>query len=380
MRVLTVIETLGAAGAERALVALLPAMQARGHHCEVAVLRPPLTIAQDLREIGVIVHDLGLRHRWDIPKGVAGVRNLARRHRFDVLHGHLFFAGVYVALARPLLPGVAGVVTFHNLGYDSFPADSAWRRVRKLLDQALMRSVDRRVAVSQAVADHYRSHLGVEQIEVVPNGLDLAAIAHRRASRAVVLTRLGLDPARPVLVAVGRFVPEKAYGDLVAAVAAVRSQGCPAQLVVLGDGPGRPGVEAALRHIDIGTDAVLAGVRPHDEVLDTVAAADVFVSSSTHEGFPLAPTEAMALGRPMAVTAVGGIPEIVGEDGASVLVRPGHPDELARIILEQLRDPDAAAARAEKGRHRALDCFDVATTALHIERVYDAALAHRRGR
>lgn len=379
MRILTVIETLASAGAERALLALLPALEARGHHCEVAVLRPPTTIAAELRCTGIAVHDLGLQHRWDVWRGVAGVRGVARRGRFDVLHGHLFFAGLYVALARRLVPGAASVVTFHNLGYDSFPADTPWRRARKRLDAAVMRSVDRRVAVSQAVATHYEAHLRPGPIEVVPNGVDLRAIGSTRVAPVEVLRGLGLDPARPVLVAVGRLAPEKAYGDLLSAMQILRTRGCRAQLVVLGEGPRRREVEQAVLAGGLQDDVVLAGLRAHSEVLDVVAASDMFVSSSTHEGFPLAPAEAMALGRPLAVTAVGGVPELVGE-GAGVLVRPGRPEDLAGAILDLLGDPAAAAARGEAGRRRVAEQFAIDSVAGRMESVYQSALAARRSR
>lgn len=377
---LTVIETLGAGGAERVLVSLLPALQERGHECAVAVLRPPLTLEGDLADAGIAVHDLRLAHRWDLVRGVPRLWALTRAGRFDVLHGHLFFAGLYVALVRPLVHDTATVATFHNLGYDSFPADTTWRCIRKRIDVALMHTIDRRVAVSEAVAVHYRRHLGVEQVEVVPNGLDLAGIAMTSADRAKVLKRMGLDPKRPVLVAVGRFVPEKAYGDLVAAVAAVRDGGCAVQLVVVGDGPGRPEVEAAIAAAGLQAYVVLAGSLPHAEVLETVAAADVFVSSSTHEGFPLSPAEAMALGRPLAVTAVGGVPELVGDDGAGILVAPSHPHDLAAAIVELLRDPVAAAAAGETGRRRVAELFSVETMAGRLEDIYTQALAHRRER
>lgn len=377
MRVLTVIETLGSGGAERALVALLPALVARGHHCEVAVLRPPFTIGTELREACIPVHDLHLRHRWDVPRGVAGVRSVARGGHFDVLHGHLFFAGLYVASARRLVPGTVGVVTFHNLGYDSFPADTAWRRARKRVDARAMGSVDRLLAVSEAVADHYRANLLPGPIDVVPNGIDLGAVTGARAGREEVLKGLGLDPARPVLVAVGRFVPEKAYGDLVTTMQILGARGCRAQLVVLGEGPGRGEVERAVGAAGIGSYVVLAGARPHPEVLDVVAAADVFVSSSTHEGFPLAPAEAMALGRPLAVTAVGGVPELVG-DRAGILVPPGRPNTLADAIIDLLRDPAAAASRGQAGRRRVAESFSVETMAERVEGVYEAALAARR--
>ncbi|MGA3221763.1 MAG: glycosyltransferase [Acidimicrobiales bacterium] len=378
MKILTVIETLGAGGAERALLTLLPALGQRGHECEVAVLRPPMTLEPEFSARGVPVHHLGLRHRWDLPRGVARVSVLARRGQFDVVHGHLFFGGLYVAMARPFAPGTAGLVTFHNLGYDSYPANTTWRKARKRVDTVAMRSLDRRVAVSEAAASHYRTHLGLRDCDVVPNGLDLSAVQSHHGDRRETSLRLGVDPDRPLLVAVGRFVPEKSHGDLIAALRLVRDRNASVQLVLVGDGPRRADVENAVRTAGVTDAVVLAGTRPHHEVLDIVAAADIFVSSSVHEGFSLATAEAMALGRPVAVTSVGGVPEIVGHDGAGRLVPAGQPEALARVILELLGDPAAAAACGELGRRRIEERFSIQVVAEQLESVYEAALTSRR--
>ena len=87
--------------------------------------------------------------------------------------------------------------------------------MRKRLDGMLMRhAVDRRVAVSEAVAEQYRRHLGVDGVTVIPNGFDTAALA---LVAPADLGAWGLDPHRPTLVALGRMVPEKAHADLIAA-------------------------------------------------------------------------------------------------------------------------------------------------------------------
>ncbi len=380
MRVLTVMEGLGRGGAERALIALLPALKGLGHTCEVAVLRPPFTLEPDLREIGVPVHDLRLRHRWDVSRGVFGLVGLARREQFDILHGHLFFPGLYISLARPLTRDAARLMTFHSLGYEAYPALSAYHKARKRLDAAMTRSLDRRVAVSEAVATHYRSHLGLQLIDVVPNGFDVASIGAGRARRTDVLRALRLDADRPVLVAVGRLVTEKGYPDLVAAMARVHARGRRAQLVVLGEGPQRRMIEQAVDKAGLGDDVRLLGARSHAETLDVVGAADLFVSSSHHEGFPLAPAEALVLGRPVVLTTAGGVAELVGEEGVAHLVQPGRPDDLADAILDALANPEAAMARSQAGARRVAEQFGVERVARQLASVYEAALIGRRMR
>jgi glycosyltransferase involved in cell wall biosynthesis len=359
VRVLTVIETLGAGGAERALLTMLPALADRGHECEVAMLHGPDTLAADLRAAGIVVHDLRLRHRWDLWRGVRGVARLGRG--VDVLHAHNFFPGTYVALSRPFARRPRRVVTFHNLGYDSFPANTPWRRLRKSLDGVLMRrGVDRRIGVSTPVAEHYRHHLRLPEITVVPNGFDVDGLARVRPDAARV------PGSGPLIVAVGRLVVEKATVDLVAAVAALPG----ARLAVVGDGPRRGDVEAAIARHGVGDRVALLGELDHAATIALVAAADVFASASTHEGFPLAPAEAMAVGTPVVVTAVGGVPELVGDGG--VLVAPGDPGALADAVRAVLADPAERARLAAAGRAR-VRAYAIEAVAARLDDVYAAA-------
>lgn len=370
LRILTVIETLGAGGAERALVSLLPALQRRGHSCAVAALTGPLTLASELEAAGIKVHSLDLRHRWDVDRGIRRLAKLARLERYDILHGHLFFGGLYVSASRLLLPQARRAVTFHNLGYDSLPANNGWRRIRKRLDGVLMRRcIDRPIAVSQAVADHYAAHLGVRGTAVVHNGIDIAAVERAGVGdRTTILSELGLDPTADLLVAVGRLVPEKGYPDLLAAIEKLGRTRAGVQLVILGDGPLRAQVETAVQELRLACPVVVAGYRSHDETIAIVACADVLVSASTHEGFAIAIAEAMAVGTPVVATCVGGVPELVAD--AAVLVRPGDPAAMASAIASLLEDVPRRRDLAERGRRRMAERFGIARIAERLDLLY----------
>ncbi len=134
MKILTVIESLGRGGAEQALVNLLPVLKARCHQCDVVALWPPYDVAPVLERYGIALHRLNIEGRWNLPQAVPRLARTVRQVKPDVVHAHLFFASLYSALTRPLAPGPVRVVTFHNLAYDSYPADTVWKRARKRLD------------------------------------------------------------------------------------------------------------------------------------------------------------------------------------------------------------------------------------------------------
>jgi glycosyltransferase involved in cell wall biosynthesis len=142
------------------------------------------------------------------------------------------------------------------------------------------------------------------------------------------------------LVFVGRLTTQKALPDALRAVAAVDG----AKLVIVGDGPERGALEELSRELGIGDRVAFAGARTRDEVLRTLAGARAAVLSSAWENLPHAAVEALSVGTPVVATAVGGVPEVVHDDGNGLLVPPGDVDALAAAIRRVLGD-DALHAR-----------------------------------
>jgi glycosyltransferase involved in cell wall biosynthesis len=342
LKLLVVSESLGRGGAEQALVNLLPALRQHGCNCEVAVLHQPYLLAQELEAAGIKVHRLDLTHRWVIPQGVRRLLRVLRDGEYDVVHGHLFFAGLYVALTRPFLPGVHRVVTFHNLGYDSYPAHSAWRRLRKRLDGWLMRTwIDRRVAVSHAVAAHYQSHLGLPAVDVIPNAFPMHHLQpDPRLDRTQILEECGLSGDDFVTLLCGRLVSEKGHRYFIEAIDILRRRGKAPKGLIVGDGPLAGEIAADIHARGLQDQIRLHPAVTHSKLLQIMQAADLVVMASTHEGFPLSPGEAMALGRPVLATRVGGSPDLL-EDGVSgVLVPPADPAALADGMARLMNDPE----------------------------------------
>lgn len=366
-RALLVTETLGAGGAERSLLSLVPALEKLGVRCEVATLHSPDTLAPELERRGVIVHRLQLRHRWDLPRAVWRLGRLARR--FDVVHANNFFPGIYVGLTSLVVRSPVRVMTFHNLGYDSFPATTTWLRFRKWFDGLVQRhGIDRWIAVSAAAAQSYRSHLRLADVEVVPPGLDLREIDDAAQSDPHILGDLGVRTGGAVIAVVARFVVEKAHLDLIDMVSRLRNAGRDVVLVLVGDGPLRGDIEGRARAQGFGDHIIFAGYRDHATAIAIVAAADVVVSASTHEGFSLALSEAMQVGTPIVATAVGGVPELVGD--AAILVPPRQPSSLADGVESVLDDDQLRDRLISAGRTR-MRAFSADVAARRHVEIYD---------
>lgn len=361
-RILAVIETLGTGGAERALLAQLGELARRGHDCHVAVLWEPVELAPAFAQAGVEVHRLGAGRRVDVPGAARRLAALSRRLAPDVVQSQLYLAGLASALARPLDRVPVRVAVFHNLGYESFPVDSAWRRGRRAAERlAMRRGTDARVAVSGAVARHYAEHLRLPEVTVIPNGIDTTAL---RAAAAAA-TAPPREDDLPLVVLPGTFRHEKGHRFLLDAAA-----GLPVRLAFAGEGPLRGDVERRAEGLPVTFHGLLA----HDALLALLADADVVAMPSTHEGLPLSALEAMALGRPVLASAVGGLPELITDGRDGLLVAPGDPAALAAALEALLADPERRARLGRAAGRTIAERYAIGPVADAWERLYDEIL------
>ncbi len=377
MKIMHVIESLGVGGAERVLTILLPALQALGNEVMVAVRTDRLDLAGALEAAGVPVVQLPARHKWNLAGTALDLARLAEQYRIQIIHAHLYFPAQCTALVKLLrLHRAATVVTFHNLAYAPGVNRGGVRlRFRKSLASFLAPGgFDRKIAVSGAVAQHYRASLGLGAIDVVYNPVDIAA-----------MDGLALPPRQttgevPHIVVPGRLVREKGHADLVEALALLRNQGRVFTASIAGEGPLRRELEQAIQLARLGDVVVVTGILPHRELLAMVASADIVVIPSRFEGFGLSAIEAMALARPVIVTAAGGLAEIV-EDGVSGRCIPvGRPGEIARATGELMASPLLREQYGMAGRKRVEEAFSLPRIAGQLHALYEDTLASRRGR
>lgn len=273
----------------------------------------------------------------------------------DVVHCH----GALAALLRPhvLKNGAAWVYTVHNFAAGA-ALGSAWR------EAWLARGVERIIAVSQALAETLIRH-GVPggKVRIIPNGIEIRQALPAPLPRAT---------EAPLIVTLGRLVPEKGMGYLLQAFARLRQSAWPSlKLVVAGEGIERPRLEHLAAKLAVAGAVEFPGfVNDPAQLLKT---AYLFATSPVQEGMGLANLEAMALGRPVVSTRVGGIPEVVAHGETGILVEPRRPEQLAAAIHTLLSRPDLAARLGEAGARRARERFSASTMVESTCRVYEEA-------
>jgi teichuronic acid biosynthesis glycosyltransferase TuaC len=269
-----------------------------------------------------------------------------RRKQFDVLLGTWAYPDGVAAVTLGRALGLPTVVKLHGSDMDVLATRPALRRQ---LAWALPQAA-RVVAVSRALAQSAEA-LGVpaDRIEVVTNGVDSALFQPR--DRAAARAQLGhAGDGRRYIVFVGRVQADKGALDLAAAFEKLAATRPDAVLVFVGEGAARAGLEERLRRL--GDRVLFKGARPFAEVPVWMAASDLVTLPSHHEGTPNVLLEALACGRRVVATSVGGIPDVVSRPELGELVPVGQPDALAAALERVLYsdyDPLAVAALGARG-------------------------------
>jgi teichuronic acid biosynthesis glycosyltransferase TuaC len=265
------------------------------------------------------------------------------RRRVDVVLGSWAYPDGFAAVVLARLLGVPAVVKLHG---SDMNVVARLRGPRRSLEWALPRAA-RVIAVSTPLAEQARA-LGVapERIDVIRNGIDRGAFRPR--DRAEARASLGLGRDGRIVLYVGHVTREKGAHDLVRAFAAGGPELRASQLVVLGDGAGFEECRELAQ--ELGVRASFMGARPHEEVATWLGACDVLALPSWNEGMPNVVLEALASGRPVVASRVGGIPEVIDSDSSGRLVPPRDPAALARAlerVLAEPHEPEEISARLD---------------------------------
>ncbi|WP_020521757.1 glycosyltransferase family 4 protein [Catelliglobosispora koreensis] len=272
----------------------------------------------------------------------------------DIVHAHGLRAGLAAALARPVVPLA---VTWHNA-----PLRSGIKgRVHTLVERIAARAADVTLCASSDLVIRARA-VGAKDARLAP----VAAPPLRRSRRspASIRSSLGLREETPLVLSVGRLHPQKGYQNLIAAAARWRALNPMPRVLIAGEGPSY--LDLAAQISELHAPVTLLGHR--GDIGDLLAAADLAVVTSLWEARQLFAQETLTAGVPLVATAVGGIPELVG-DGA-VLIPPSDLEALDRAVRTLLQDPQARKALAERGRRQAEQWPNEASTVENIMEIY----------
>jgi len=274
------------------------------------------------------------RRRLNDPRLLVDLTRYLRARQPDIVHTHLFYADTFGRLAAR----AAGIRAIVGTEHSTEGAGLSSRRQMAMRHTASL--AQRLVAVSEPVRRASAARLGIapERIEVIPNGIEVAAWESAIPASA---EELGVEPDALVIGTVGRLDDAKGYDVLVEALARLADNRV--RLVLVGDGPRGEALRGLVR--DRGLEHAVRFLGWRRDVPRLVAAFDVYVQPSRYEGQSIALLEAMASGRACVLSDIPELVDVAGE--AADRVRCGDPEALATALRRLLDD---AGRRQELGR------------------------------
>ena len=378
IKILHLIETLRPGGAERLLQTTIKHLNSDRFQSVVVALSPPLDLREDFERLGVPVYCLNMRGRLDWRRGILALNRILRRYRIHIIHTHLFYANFYGRIASLFSSVPIVVSSLHNADYTNESKRRFGYRLRKLADFFTARLINSCfIAVSEAVRDDYQHHMGLKNIAVLPNWIDLEEfIRQDRGVSEQLRNEFRIAPEEFVLISVGKLrIKQKGQQYLVQAMCEIKAVIPQVRLLLVGDGPDKESLQELSRSLSLEPFVVFAGQRR--DIARLLAMADLFVFPSVYEGFGIALVEAMASGKPVVASRVEGILEVVTHEVSGLLVEPQSPREIADAVIRLYRDSSLNERLGEQGKKKALEFFCARTRISQLESIY-ISLANNR--
>jgi glycosyltransferase involved in cell wall biosynthesis len=309
-------------------------------------------------------------------RALVGLFRLMKAWRPEIVHTHTAKAGLLGRLAARAARVPTVVHTYHGhvlRGYFS-PGKTAFFR---WVETRLAPLADAVVTVSQTLGEDLVALgvAGAAKIRVIPLGVELDQLT-RALPRGVLRAEAQVPDAVPFVGMVGRLVPIKDVPTFLRAARLVRESKPAARFALVGDGEERPALEALSR--DLGVDGAVTFFGWRQDLAAVYGDLDVVVNASRNEGTPVSLIEALAAGKPVVATRVGGTPDLLGGGEHGLLVPPAEPAALAAAILQTIEESEAALRRARAGREHVLARHSSDRLVRDVDALYRELRAARR--
>jgi glycosyltransferase involved in cell wall biosynthesis len=367
-------------GVVKSLVTTANLLAARGHHLgvftmDIRKLERVLGIAREVDDNIEVFRFFSMRSPqfYDVqlraPLFLGPLFRLAR-FRADIVHCHTNGSMAWEALVSTKVLGVPLIGTHHAFLADYMNNFGLGFELAKKLTRRYLAAYYSQcravIAPSNALKAELLTYGCRSPVHVVSNPVDLAPFRARFDKGAL---KRKFNMTRPTIMHVGRLIPQKSVDVLLRAFALLRADSIDAELHIVGDGRERAPLEQLACELGVAAHVVWAGMRRGAELVERLAAGDIFASASKTETQGLVFLEAMAAGLPTVGVQAGGVPEYVQHGVNGLIAEPDAPESLADALKALIRNPELRVKLAGQGR-RDVAAYDADIIVARIEEIF----------
>ena len=322
---------------------------------------------------------LKIERSWGDLLFCPSIFNAMSKTSFDLVHAHtprkLFAESValYKLFSRRKFPYIVSIRLLNTslTGFWKGLTDAYQRLVEANVFRYAKFVVVQSEFNKKFVAHNFK--IAPEKIQILPNGVDAKIFDPDRMQANNTRKKLGLE-GKDVILFSGRLTGQKGVSHLLRALQLVKKNMSNFVLLLAGDGPQEQMLRELSSRLGIQQDVVFLGKISHKDMPDLYSVADIFVLPSLSESFPNVMLEAMAMRKPIIITKVGVVPEILDSYKTAILVEPASPVELADAIIELETDKGLASKIGQEARALVCKKFTWERVLDQTMRMYEAAL------
>jgi len=362
MRILLITTHLNIGGISTYTISLAKAMKAKGHDVFVASNGGMLT--PELAQAGISHINIDVLTKSELSpkvfKAIFEISKIVKKLKIDVMHSQTRITQVIGCFASRL-SGAPMITTCHGFFH-------------KNIGRAILPSWGEKViAISDAVKENLINYFRVDEarVSMIYNGIEIKKFLKdfSEDEKYRLKDEFGIKRDCSVIGMIARFTPDKGHDVLLRAFREILKQKPNVQLVFVGDGDKRQDIIALAERLDLSNNVVF--VKQQLSTVNVLAIMDVFMfTPKRREGLGLVLLEALASGKPIVATSVGGISSVIENNINGFLVEPSNPELLVEPVLRLLKDKELYSKMAQRGREIAVKKFSINGMADRTEELY----------
>jgi glycosyltransferase involved in cell wall biosynthesis len=358
-------------GVQQQLLSLLKAYNRERFNPIFCCLGPKQEMGKEIEGIGIEFISLNkLRYNRFSPGIVLELHRLMKIKQIHVVRTHRYRSNLYGRLAA----FSSGVPVIIASVHDNYRTDK--RPNRRIMNRILSKITDKIVAVSEDVKEDIIRYDRIDpsKLQVIPNGIDVERFNPEK-NTSNIRKEFPLEEDDIVIGFIGRIVPAKGLEYLLNALPYLKEEFKSIKLLIIGEGSLVEKLKEKAKKNNIFDNILFTGVRR--DIPEILASIDIFVMPSTAEGLPNSLLEAMAMGKPVVATEVGGIPELIKNGRSGLLVPPKNPEALATAIRDLISNDQLAAKMGQAARNFVMNNHSIVKIAQKWQTLYLSILREK---